>query len=207
MKALKSAAVAVWMATGAAAVTVPDSLTVVIFDYAGIPRRVLVSAAREGRRAFRAAGVETNWILCGPRQSCYVPERFVQVKILPRALKSTPVSTEGLASTTMCSTTEHCAASYVFYDRVLAFAGDVCSPADVTLGYVMAHEIGHLMGLGHRPGGIMEAGFTARDLHKAAAGWLSFAPEDARDLRAAVARPQRASEPARHIKLPASQGE
>jgi hypothetical protein len=191
------------MVTGAAGVTVPDSLTVVIFDYAGTPRRVLASAAKEARQAFRAAGVETDWILCGAVQGCYVPERFLQVKILPRPIPNTPVSHQGLATTTMCPIADRCAASYVFYDRILTFADNVGSPVDVALGYVMAHEIGHLMGLGHRPGGIMNAGFTSRNLHDAETGWLTFAQEDATELRAAAARSQSASEAAREIKTSA----
>jgi hypothetical protein len=107
----------------------------------------------------------------------------------------------------MCSTTDRCAASYLFYDRILLFAGEAGAPLDVTLGYAMAHKVGHPMCLGHRPGGIMNAGFTSRDLHKAANGWLTFARDDARDLRAALVRPPRPSEPARHIKLSGRRGE
>lgn len=207
MKPLRIAAVASWIVTQATAFTIPNNLTVVVFDYASVPRELLVSAVKTGRRAFRSAGIETNWILCDPTEGCYVPDRFVQVKILSRPLKNLAPSPESLAATTLCSTIEHCSASYVFYDRVLMFSGDASSPVDLTLAYVMAHEIGHLMGLGHRPGGIMTAGFTAHDLHYAATGWLSFAQDDARALRAAIARTHTGSDPVRHIKLSASLGE
>ncbi len=203
MKALRAAALTLWMVTGAAGVTMPDSLTVVIFDYAGVPRTALASAVKEARYAFRAAGVETNWVICGATQGCYVPERFMQVKILPRPIRNTPVSHHGLASTALCSTDDRCAASYLFYDRILTFADNAGAPVGITLGYVMAHEVGHLMGLGHRSGGIMNAGFTSRNLHDAETGWLSFAQEDARELRAAVARSQTAGEPARELKTSA----
>jgi hypothetical protein len=169
----------------------------VVFDYAGVPPKVLASAATTGRRAFRTAGVETQWILCSSTQTCYVPERFVKVRILPRPAASTPVSSDGLGSTIICPHSEDCNVSFVFYDRVIGFAEDASSPLDITLGYVMVHEIGHLMGLGHTPGGIMTAGFTAHDLHSAATGWLSFSEDDARALRAAVSRTQRASTPER----------
>jgi hypothetical protein len=111
------------------------------------------------------------------------------------------VSPQALGSTITCDATEYCAASYIFYNRVLAFSDDSGSPPDVTLGYVMAHEIGHLMGLGHRPDGIMTAAFSVQDLHRAAIGWLTFAPDDARQLRQAVAQSQAVSDTARHIKL------
>jgi hypothetical protein len=207
MRPLRIAAVATWMVTQATAFTVPDNLTVVVFDYASVPHELLVSAVKVGRHAFRTSGIETNWILCDPVQGCYVPGRFVQVKILSRPSKSMPLSPTSLAATTICSTTDHCSASYVFYDKVLAFSGDASSPVDLTLAYVMAHEIGHQMGLGHKPGGIMTASFTPHDLHYAAVGWLIFAQDDARALRAAVARTYTGSDPVRHIKLSASAGE
>ncbi len=162
MRALRLAALFVWMLLGAAASTIPNRLTVVVFDYASVPRSVMVSAVQQARRAFRAAGVETEWILCNPVEGCYVPERFVQVKILSRPLRTAPVSAYSLGSTVTCTATEHCAASYVFYNRVLTFSEDASSPHDTSLAYVMVHEIGHLLGLGHRPGGIMTMAFTAR---------------------------------------------
>lgn len=201
MRVSRVAALAVLVVAGAAGSNFPSRLTVVVFDYTRVPHERLISAIRASQHAFGAAGVETEWILCNSVEGCYVPERFVQVKILSRALKSTPVSSHALGSTETCTATEHCAASYVFYDRVLSFADAACSPADLTLGYVMAHEIGHLMGLGHRPGGIMTAAFTSHDLHRAATGWLGFAEDDARELRSAVAQSHQASEPPRHIKL------
>jgi hypothetical protein len=207
MRALRFAAMGFWIAVGAVGATLPEKLTVVIFDYAHISPRLVLSAASEGRRAFRTAGVESDWILCNPVEGCYVPERFVQVKILPKPIASTPVSLRGLGATTTCTATEHCSASYVFYNRVLAFADDASSPTDLALGYVMVHEIGHLMGLGHSPRGIMTAAFTSRDLRNAAAGWLCFEGDDARELRAAVERSQKASDTAHHIKLAGWHGE
>jgi len=111
------------------------------------------------------------------------------------------VSSSVLGSTITCGDTEYCAASYIFNDRVLAFADESGSPPDLTLGYVMAHEIGHLMGLGHRPGGIMTAAFSRQDLHRAASGSLTFAPDDARELRQAVAQSQGVGDTPRRIQL------
>jgi len=174
---------------------------VVVFDYARAPHELVISATKEARRVFRTAGVETEWILCHPTRGCYVPESFVQVKIFPRPLKRMTVSSRALGSTITCGVTDDCTASYVFYDKVLAFSDDSGSPIDLTLGYVMAHEIGHLMGLGHRSGGIMSAAFSAQDLQRAAYGWLTFARDDARELRHAVAQSSCVSDTARHIKL------
>ena len=71
----------------------------------------------------------------------------------------------------------------------------------------MAHEIGHFMGLGHRPEGIMKGDFNSRDLHHAAAGWLRFDEGDARELRDAAALVRGTGDPSRHIKLAAWRGD
>jgi hypothetical protein len=202
MRAWKAAAIGFGMVLSAAASHASTALTVVVFDYAGAPHALLVSALKVGRHALHTAGIETQWILCHPIQGCSVPDRYVEVKILPRPLTSIPVSPTGLAATVTCKVTEQCTASYIFYDRVSDFAEDRGLPSELTLGYVMVHEIGHLMGLGHRPGGIMTAVFTAHDLERAATGWFSFAPDDVRELRAAIAGSQIASEPTHLIRQP-----
>jgi hypothetical protein len=166
----------------------------------------MVSAVNEARHAFRSAGVKTEWILCDARQGCYVPERFVQMKIVSQPLEQTPVSWHGLAATATCTVHEYCSASYLFYDRILAFGETAGSSPDLTLAYAMAHEIGHMLGLGHRPGGIMTPSLTSHDLRMAAMGWLIFAPEDARELRTAIGRSQMSGMPERRIRLTASRG-
>ncbi len=60
------AAIAFWIVLGAGASASSSSLTVVVFDYARTPHELIISATREAHRVYRAAGVETEWILCNP---------------------------------------------------------------------------------------------------------------------------------------------
>ncbi|HUB78333.1 MAG TPA: matrixin family metalloprotease [Bryobacteraceae bacterium] len=200
MKAWKAAAIGFGMVFTAAASHSSTALPVVVFDYAGSPSDLLLSAMKAGRYAFHRAGIETEWTLCHPVRGCPVPDRYAQVKILARPLPGMLVSPSGLAATITCVQNERCAASYIFFDRAFDFAQGQGVPLDLTLGYVMAHEIGHLMGLGHRPGGIMTAAFNAHDLERAALGQLCFCPAEARELRTAIQRSRMASNPTERVR-------
>jgi hypothetical protein len=64
-----------------------------------------------------------------------------------------------------------------------------------------------MLGLGHRPGGIMKPIFTSHGLRLAAVGWLGFAQEDGqRAPRGRQRLPKMSGPPERRIKLMASRG-
>ena len=77
---------------------------------------------------------------------------------------------------------------YVLYPRIETLAADGDATASVTLGHVMAHEIGHLLlGPGHTPSGIMQARWNRDVLQSAARDDLHFTDEQSARLQAAVA--------------------
>lgn len=183
-----------WMAAGMVCYGgASDRLEVVVFDWAGTPHWVLAKAAEEARLTFAAAGVETAWTVCEGRgdsnQTCDLPPdgTYVQIRIMPDAPKGSPLPREALGNAAGCPPTEGCFVSWVFYCRVLAYAERTDQPDNVALAYVMAHEIGHLMGMRHSPRGIMKARFSWHDLLDARQGRFRFSEDDAKRLRAAVA--------------------
>ena len=68
------------------------------------------------------------------------------------------------------------------------FALQIGESLAVVLGCIMAHEVGHLIGLRHSPAGIMKPQFEKRDIERANMGLLHFTEQDGSVLRAFIAK-------------------
>jgi hypothetical protein len=182
MRTQKLVVATVWMA--AACFGAEPRLAVVIYDYAGTPGAILKAAAETARETFRRAGVETDWSVCPvPDEHCALPPAgTIDVKVLPPELQSRLHSREALGYAMMCP---GCVTSYAFYGPVKALAGTRRS-VSAALAFVMVHEVGHLLGMGHSPDGIMKPLLTWRDIQDAEMGRMRFTEGEAK-LRAAAA--------------------
>ena len=174
------------------------TLTVRIYDYAGLSEAMLHRAAEKTRHVYRTAGIETLWMQC--RVSLDQPEKnpgceaepgptVLQMKILPEVMAKRFGLGEGVFGFALPPREGGFGnVASIFYDRVRGLAETSGTPADVVLGHMLAHEAGHLL-LGvssHSAKGIMHAPWRGDDLQRAEMGGLKFTREQAERMRRQV---------------------
>jgi hypothetical protein len=186
-----------------------SALTVRIYDYSELPGGYLRWAADTARHVYQQVGIETRWIPC--RISLDEPEKnpdcesepgpaVLQMRILPKVMAerfglqgdvfgfALPPREGGFGNV-----------ASIFHHRVRKLADTSGTPAAVILGYMLAHEAGHLL-LGissHSAKGIMRVPWRTDDLRRAEAGGLKFTRGQAEQMRTQVAaRSEAASEAA-----------
>ena len=176
MSGLRATAIAILLtaaswcaATSAHAADAPAALhvSVAVCDADDVPPELLDVAERIAGEVYREIGVTIDWT----DSACDVDERGLSVNVISRQTCGAAVSdlTLGFAESGSSDAT-------VLYDRVEAFAHRYHVRREVLLGYVMAHELGHLLlpPNSHSPAGLMRA---AIDLDLAAAKQLRFTPQ------------------------------
>jgi hypothetical protein len=182
-------------------------LTLRIYNYARVDPVSLASSEKVAAEAFENLGVQLVWVDCPvPKahsrvyaacQSDMGPIDLV-LRILPRHMAiKLAARDEPLGSAQTCPESEPACELNVFYYRIdeLAVEG---YRADRILGYVIAHEVAHvLLGPGHSEDGIMRGQWTRNDLQRISWGLqLDFTSDQSKQLRYAVLRRMKQPVPA-----------
>jgi hypothetical protein len=147
-------------------------VTMMVYDYAGVPARVMANAKAFAARSYGAAGVELRWVECPTLQNNSDSFRRCEEARMDHAL-SLKIITEPMAlamgSNGFTEDTLGIAlvsSAWVKYERVQEIARVWAVPVYLVLGRTIAHEVGHLL-----PGessnstiGLMQRNFAVKDL-------------------------------------------
>jgi hypothetical protein len=171
-----------------AACTAREPLPIKLFNDAGVGDDVLHRAKEEAAWLLKSTCVDLTWVPClvvsrSNLTPCQAPVRAIEMHIL-----SSP-ATNDFSEDAMGMAMPHLASgdhAGVFLSRVRETAARNAGIIDVCdlLGYVMAHEIGHVLlhSTTHSSEGLMRAEFRPADLKKAGQRQLKFTPEQAQAI-------------------------
>ena len=154
-----------------------------------VPASLLWDSQATATRIFARIGVELTWRSSHQRKTSKQAEscreesaaRELGVEIVPHA----PRNLSGFALAMAIPSADSGVSMTVFYDRVNPLLQQHRAPQAIVLGYVLAHEIAHvLQGIArHSEMGIMRARWTANDFGQMAIGALAFTTEDVALMR------------------------
>ena len=164
----------------------PQPLTVAVWDYAGLPDKILLPAVEFAERAFRTAGIEAVWTICRAHyEDCALPSdgRYLAMLVMPTMVQAPPGVSGDVAGLAMVGGPR----AWAFYDVAAATAAKTGRPLPLVLGCILVHEIAHVLGLAHRETGIMRARLTTREVDHANCGQI-FDSLEARQLNAGASR-------------------
>jgi hypothetical protein len=170
------------------------TITLRITNDAGAGRRTLQQAEKQARSILGRSGVALVWMQCesgkaewGSANPCQRERGSAEFWMSIVAKKPASAGRDALGFTEQGETRLGGSAGVLYPAAVELSATSQTDPGAI-LGAAIAHEVGHLI-LGanaHTPRGVMTARWGLAELERISIGELSFTPDQARSLRAAL---------------------
>jgi len=154
-----------------------------------IPRSAIEGAASLVSDIYGEAGITLDWThrSSEDRTASRCPDRTVRIGISFVRVKPARASLHALALTSFYGASAQ--TTDVYYGAVEAYANSMKMPITVALGYVVAHEIGHvLLGQEHTASGIMRAKWTSDDFARMHVRHLRFVEHERALLHSSACR-------------------
>lgn len=169
-------------------------LKILVSDHLGITEG-LETATETATAILGQAGIIVSWSLRDPievKRACRdegrteTPRPDLTVIVVATPLRGHAVGPAATGMALIGKPGQRPSIAYVYNDRVLSvlsLAGLGAATRNRLLGHVIAHEIGHLLGARHSPGGIMQSQWKRSHLWQMSTGYLLFRPEEGKSMR------------------------
>jgi len=168
-------------------------MSVSVCTRGNLSKNAAMGAEQVAASLFRSAGVEIVWAKCeiALEGDAAVERHWFTLRLRAGGpfIKMDADAADALGQTYL-SFDDTGYISDVYYEAVQALASSRQLDFTSLLGYVMAHELGHLLlGPGHAAMGVMRAKWDPRDLRAMDRHWLKFSPEEALRMRQRLSVP------------------
>ena len=170
--------------------TASQQMNAAVCNLDGVRESIVAKAKAETELVYRSAGVTIVWGDCDtfptPDALQREPWFFVRLRTGKPPLTVGPASLDVMGKAFVEDAGGYMADAY--FQAIQATSEQHNGDSGALLGFVMAHELGHLLlGPGHTPDGVMQAAWRQKQMDALRHRWMKFTEEGAARIRHALA--------------------